>query len=147
MDEFNMDNEINDFLKEQGVTDLDEAKGANSSILRGRNAGGNAMTRLSTSISDPLKEYRQAMLLAAFESREQSSRCAAALAECQRYGVTDGLSAIVDRVICDCGANGAVGGRVNAIVDALTHTRLTTNNPEATKRFLQGKKKDDQPIG
>lgn len=137
-DEFDVNEEVNNFLKDQGVRDLDEAKGANSSILRAKTTAGNAMTKLSTAITDPEKEYRQALLLGAFMDREQSSRCAAAIAECQRYGVDIGF--IVDRVICDCGAQGAAGGRTELIRDALTHQRLTTNNTEAARRFWDRKK-------
>lgn len=123
-DEYNVESEVKYWLGENGDD------GRESALLKGRAQSGNAMTRLSTAITDASREYRQALLLALFENKQEALLAADAISERLRYGVV--VDPIVDRIIAQCATKGA---RVNTIIDGLTHNRISTNNSAAAKAF------------
>ena len=66
--------------------------------------------------------YRQILLLAAFEDKQEAMLAADAITERQRYGVT--IQPILDRVIAQCAVKSS---RVDKILQAMTTYSLHTN--------------------
>ena len=80
------------------------------------------------------KEYRQVLLLAAFDDKREALLYASAIAECRRYGAT--IEPLVDRIIAQCSVK---GGRVDKVLEAMTHQWIGTNNASFTKKQQQKK--------
>ncbi len=89
------------------------------SISYGQKLG--VLQRIVTAVIED-KEYRQVLLTAAFDNKQEALLCADAIAECKRYGVS--IEPLIDRVIAQCSVK---SGRVNTVLEALTHYTLNTN--------------------
>lgn len=79
------------------------------------------LQRLVTAVSSD-KEYRQVLLTAAFDNKQEALLCADAISECKRYGVS--IEPLVDRVISQCSVKSA---RLDALLRALTHQSFSGN--------------------
>jgi len=79
------------------------------------------LQRVVTAVSKN-EEYRQILLLAAFDDKQEAMLAADAITERQRYGVT--IQPILDRVIAQCAVKSV---RVDKILQAMTSYTLHTN--------------------
>lgn len=85
-----------------------------------KNSQGVLQTLIRAVIDDD--NYRQILLLAAFQDKQEAILCSEAIAERRRYGVS--IESIMDRVICQCAINSA---RVEQALRGITHTSFYTN--------------------
>lgn len=69
------------------------------------------------------EEYRQILLLAAFDNKQEAMLAADAITERQRYGVS--IHPILTRVIAQCAIQ---AGRVDKVLNAMTSYSLNMNN-------------------
>ena len=67
------------------------------------------------------REYRQILLLAAFDNKQEALLAADAISERQRYGVS--IQPILDRVIAQCAVK---GDRITKVLSAMSQHVLTT---------------------
>lgn len=140
--EYDVQDDVNDILDQMTADRLKELRHGQGIMTSGSRAYQSVLQKLATSINDPDKEYRQALLLASFLSPEESDRAVAAIAECRRFGAD--VIPVVDKIIARCGVKGYEGGRVGTIREALTHQQITTNLPQ--KKALE-KLNKKTPLG
>lgn len=91
------------------------------------------LQRVVTAVLDD-KEYRQVLLLAAFDNKQEALLCADAIAECRRYGVP--IERIVDRVIAEGSVNSE---KMNKVLAAVTSYTLNTNTNRSNLPFWKRK--------
>jgi hypothetical protein len=94
---------------------------------------------------DTEAQYRQALLLSAFLDRDDAGRVIAALDERRRYGVD--ITPVIDLVTAWAAIKGASGGRIDNIVESLTHQSISANT-QAYRKGIGGRfgGKKDSPI-
>jgi len=68
------------------------------------------------------EDYRQILLLAAFDNKQEAMLAADTITERQRYGVP--IQPILDRIISQCAVK---AGRVDKVLNAMTTYSLNTN--------------------
>ena len=78
------------------------------------------LQRIITAVAND-KEYRQILLLSAFDDKQEAMLAADALTERQRYGVT--IQPILDRLVAQCAVK---SGRVDRVLHAMTNYTLNT---------------------
>lgn len=66
-------------------------------------------------------EYRQILLLAAFDNKQEAMLASDAITERKRYGVT--IQPIMDRIVAQCAVK---SGRVDKVLHAMTNYTLNT---------------------
>ncbi len=86
------------------------------------------------------KEYRQILLLAAFDDKTEALLVADAIDERERYGVD--IHPILNRVICQCAVH---GDRMQRVLNAMSQHQLTTNF--GSSNWKPGWKKRDDNNG
>lgn len=138
--------EIEELIGKEAADKVQDIKHGGG-ILGGGKAGyENVIKLLIKAAQDPDKDYRQALILAAFLDREDATVVVSALDERKRYGVD--ITPVVDLITAWAAVEGARGGRAGLAVEAQTHQSVTTNLPGALKRsfFNKGKKGKDEPL-
>lgn len=78
------------------------------------------LQRIITAVAED-KEYRQVLLLAAFDNKQEAMLASDAITERKRYGVT--IQPILDRIIAQCAVK---QGRVDVVLKAMTNYTLNT---------------------
>lgn len=85
-------------------------------------------------------EYRQILLMAAFDNKQEAMLCADAITERLRYGVD--ITPICDRVVAQCAVKGV---RVHEILTSMSSYTLSTNYGGRVPDWK--KKQDNKSIG
>lgn len=127
------DSEIEEIIGKEAFDRIKEMKHGEGLLTAKGQSYQSVIQRIATAITDPDKEYRQALLLASFLSTREADLACAAIAECQRYKAP--ITPIIDRIIARCGVKGATGGRVQDIIEAMTHQHITANPFGLRARF------------
>lgn len=78
------------------------------------------LQRIVTAVAKD-SEYRQILLLAAFDNKQEAMLASDAITERQRYGVT--IQPILDRLVAQCAVK---SGRVDKVLHAMTNYTLNT---------------------
>lgn len=78
------------------------------------------LQRIVTAVAKD-EEYRQILLLAAFDNKQEAMLASDAITERKRYGVT--IQPILDRIVAQCAVK---QGRVDAVLKAMTSYTLNT---------------------
>jgi len=86
------------------------------------------------------EDYRQVLLLAAFDNKQEALLASDAITERQRYGVS--IHPILTRIIAQCAVK---SGRVDKVLGAMTTYSLNTNSHGGMPNWK--KKQDDRGIG
>lgn len=123
--------------------------GAGDGVLTGKDKNyQSVIQKLATAITqaDLDGKYKQQLLLSTFMSRDDASLVVAAIDERKRYGVD--LNPIVDLIIAWAAVKGASGGRIESIVESLTHQSISTNMNANARKFISDKfgGRKDSPI-
>lgn len=79
------------------------------------------LQRIVTAVSKD-EDYRQILLLAAFDNKQEAMLAADAITERQRYGVS--IQPILDRIVAQCSVR---ADRVDRVLHAMTNYTLNTN--------------------
>ncbi len=146
VDEKDLQDDLDEILDKVTADRVKELRHGDSLLTGGKQSYQSVIQKMATAIGNTDTDYRQALLLASFLSPEESDKATSAISECKRYGVD--ITPIIDRISARCGVKGATGGRVENIIEALTHQSITSNIPGGTKKgFLNNRNKKDSPIG
>lgn len=137
--------EIEDMLGKEAADRLKEIKHGDSVFAGGKAQYESVLKILAKAASDPDRDYRQALLLSTFLSRDDATNVVAALDERRRYGVD--ITSVVDLVTAWSAVQDAKGGRVQSLIEGQTHQSITTNLPSAAKRSFFNRRKKDEPLG
>lgn len=140
-EEYNVEKDVQDLLDDITGNRIKEMKHGEG-MLTGKDRYQSVLQRLAQTIKQDT-DYRQALLLAAFLGPEESDRAVAAIAECKRFGVD--ITPLVDKIIARCAVKGATGGRVQAIVESLTHQQITAQTSKDYQK--QQQKNNKSPLG
>jgi len=124
--------EVSDAELEKAYAQIGGLKVGFDSMTTGQKLG--VLQRLVTAVAKD-DQYRQILLTAAFENKEEAMLCADAIAERKRYKVS--IQPIVDRILAQCSVK---SDRVNKILEAMSQYTLHTNYT-GQKPFWQ--KRDD----
>ena len=124
--------EMSDETFEAAIKQIDGLKVGYDNMTTGQKLG--VLQRLVTAVAKD-DQYRQILLTAAFENKQEAMLCADAIAERKRYGVS--IQPIVDRILAQCSIK---ADRVNQILAAMSQYTLHTNYT-GSKPWWQ--KKDD----
>jgi len=111
--------EVSNEELEKGYALIGNLKVGFDSMTTGQKLG--VLQRLVTAVAKD-DQYRQILLTAAFENKEEAMLCADAIAERKRYGVS--IQPIVDRILAQCSVK---SDRVNKILEAMSQYTLHTN--------------------
>ena len=139
-----LDKDIEELMGENLAKRVQDMKHGDALLSGGANKYESVNQKLATAVTDPEEQYRQALLLSTFLSRDDARKVVAALDERRRYGVD--ITPVVDLITSWCAVVGATGGRVQSLVETQTHQSLTTNIPSAIKDKLFNKNKKDSPL-
>ncbi len=133
--------EIEEMLGEDGAEKVKQVRQGSAITATGKNYTG-VLQRLAVAVAkkDTDEQYRQALLLATFLSREDATRVVAALDERRRYGVD--ITPVVDLITAWSAVAGATGGRITSIVEGITHQVQTLNTSKEYQKMKQGEKKE-----
>ncbi len=143
-DEKDISTEIEELLGKEAADRVKEIKHGDSMLSSGKAGYESILKLLAKAAKVPDQDYRQALLLSTFLSREDATRVVAALDERRRYNVD--ITPVVDLITSWAAVQGARGGRVDSIIQGQTHQSITTNLPGATKNFIKNKKSRDNPL-
>lgn len=105
-------------LKEAGQTVEEMLQTGAGSISSQDRLG--VLQRIVTAVAKD-EEYRQILLLAAFDNKQEAMLASDAITERQRYGVT--IQPILDRLVAQCAVK---SGRVDKVLQAMTSYTLNT---------------------
>lgn len=111
--------EMDDQTWEAASKQIDGLKVGFDSMTTGQKLG--VLQRLVTAVAKD-DQYRQILLTAAFENKQEAMLASDAISERKRYGVS--IQPIVDRILAQCSVN---SNRVNKILEAMSHYTLNTN--------------------
>ena len=107
-------------IKEVAPTVEEMLQSGPGSVSAGDRLG--VLQRVVTAVADD-KEYRQILLLAAFDNKQEAMLASDAITERQRYGVT--IQPILDRLVSQCAVK---SGRVDKVLHAMTNYTLNTSS-------------------
>lgn len=130
--------EVSDEELEVAFKQIGNLKVGFDSMTQGQKLG--VLQRLVTAVVKD-EQYRQILLTAAFESKEEAMLASDAIAERKRYGVP--IHPIVDRMLAQCSIN---ADRVNKVLEAMSHFTLNTNYP-GKKPWFQRKEDTKSLVG
>lgn len=131
----NNSNELGEVLK--GLESENEDIGA---LVRGGGPDKQGVLHRLISAAVENKDYRQQLLMAAFDDTKEARLCAGAIAERLRYGVS--IDVIVDMVIAQCAVKSA---RVEGALRGITHQYFMTNY-KGSGNMPDSKKKSNSPM-
>ncbi len=138
--------EIEELLGKEAADRVKELKHGDSMLSGGKSGYESILKILAKAAKVPDQDYRQALLLSTFLSREDATRVVAALDERRRYDVD--ITPIVDLITAWAAVQGARGGRVDSIIEGQTHSSISANVVGAAKSFIKNKKGSrDEPLG
>lgn len=130
--------EANDEQIEKAFQQIGGIKVGFDSMTTGQKLG--VLQRLVTAVAKD-DQYRQILLTAAFENKQEAMLAADAIAERKRYGVS--IQPIVDRILAQCSIK---SDRVNKILEAMSQYTLHTNYT-GQKPFWQKKDENKSFVG
>ncbi len=104
--------------KGEGLGDLKSLLQGSDTMTSSQKLG--VLQRIVTAVAED-EGYRQILLTAAFDNRQEAMLASDAISERKRYGVA--IQPILDRLLAQCSVR---SGRVNAVLDALTHYQVHT---------------------
>lgn len=130
--------EMDDQTWEAASRQIDGLKVGFDSMTSGQKLG--VLQRLVTAVAKD-DQYRQILLTAAFENKQEAMLASDAISERKRYGVS--IQPIVDRILAQCSVN---SNRVNKILEAMSHYTLNTNYA-GSKPFWQKKNENKSLVG
>ncbi len=89
-------------------------------------------------IPGSIDEYRQILIITEFLDDEEARDFVAAIWECKRYGMD--IGPVIDEAIARCSVNrkGVRSNRVAQLLDAFSHTKITSNVPNSGKGVPRG---------
>lgn len=148
-DEYNVHDDVNEIIRDRaGEVAADKINSnqseTSSAVLKGAKPYSSTIQEIVHAVPDARKDYRQALLTAAFIDEQQATRASAAISELLRYGID--ITPIVDRITALCAVEGAKGGRIGNVIEALTHQNIISSNQAATKRVFGRNKSNDSPL-
>lgn len=111
--------EMDDATFDTAIKQIDGLKVGFDNLTTGQKLG--VLQRLVTAVGKD-DQYRQILLTAAFENKQEALLAADAISERVRYGVS--IQPIVDRMLAQCSVN---SDRVRQILAALSQYTLHTN--------------------
>jgi hypothetical protein len=121
-----------DILKEV-AHDLDAMKEIGSDSLNPQAKMG-VLQKIIASVKDD--DYRQMLLLALFDSREQARLAAGAISERLRYNVS--ITPVLDDICAQCGVH---ADRIERVIKGMTHYNLNNNQGSGPGWFKKNKDK------
>ncbi len=111
---------------------LSELKGQDGAIVRMSKEHSGVMSRtLSVPLGD--EEYRQVLIITEFLSDDDAQDFVAVIWEDKRYGMPIGPDLDVALARCSVNRKGPRTNRVAQILEAMMHTKITTNQQQARK--------------
>ena len=137
--------DVDDILDKVTADRIKEMRHGDGVLTEGKGSYQSVIQKMATAIGDTSKDYRQALLLASFQAPEESDKATSCISELRRYGVD--ITPVIDRISGRCGVKGATGGRIQNIIEALTHQWINSNVPGAAKKAFFNKNKTNSPIG
>lgn len=143
-EEYNIEKDVQDILDDVTGQRLKDMKHGEGLLTGGNRQYQSVLQRLAQTIKNNT-DYRQALLLASFLGPEESDRAVAAISECQRFGVD--ITPLVDKIVARCAVKGATGGRIQSIVEALTHQQITANTSKEYQKLQQKTNGKNSPLG
>ncbi len=134
--------DIEEMLGKEAADRVKQLQHGESILSGGKPEYQSVLKILLKAVQDVEKDYRQALVLAAFLDRDDATIVVAALDERRRYGVD--ITPVVDLISAWTAVEGARGGRAGLAIEGQTHQSITTNLPGVLKDKF--KKKKDEPL-
>lgn len=141
---YSIEKDVSDIIDDITAKRIKEMQHGEGMLTGGNRQYQSVLQRLAQSVKQDA-EYRQSLLLASFLGPEEADRAVAAIAECRRYGVP--ITVLVDKIVARCAVRGATGGRIQSIIEALTHQQITANTTKDYQKMQQQQKGKNSPLG
>ncbi len=122
-------------LIKEAMPDVDELLQTGSGSMSQQDKLG-VLQRIITAVAND-KDYRQILLLAAFDNKQEALLASDAITERQRYGVS--IQPILDRLIAQCAVK---SGRVDKVLSAMTSYTLNTGGFKGKLPFWKKKQEN-----